>query len=757
MIRTTVVGFPRIGEKRELKRALEKFWAGSIDLQGLESVSKELRTRHWHYQCEAGIDLISCNDFSLYDNMLDTAVMISAIPERFRYIEDPIECYFAMARGNDKCMAMEMTKWFNTNYHYIVAELSADDKYRIDISKINREYNEAKQIGKYVKINIIGPITFLSLSKTIDGDEDVFRFFDSIIEVYIELIKHISSLDERVFVQFEEPIFVKDTDGIHLQLLERAYNLLSTVADNVNIIVSTYFEHACEAVEVLSASPIWGVGLDFVYGMKNIEVVSKLQNKKILAGIVDGRNIWINDIYNSVSILNDIADKVGKDNVIVSTSCSLLHVPYTLKYEDRLDEEIKGWLSFALEKLREVNVIAKLFHGDKLSVEENEFVQANRNMIKTRKTSLRIHKPDVEQRVRNLTIRQRSDTFEERIKTQRQVLGYPILPTTTIGSFPQTDELRKLRKDFKKGNISLGEYEAGIKQYIDECISFQEEVGLDVLVHGEPERNDMVEYFGELLDGFVFTENGWVQSYGSRCVKPPIIYGDISRPHPMTIKWISYAQSRTDKIVKGMLTGPVTILNWSFVRDDIPRSEVAVQIAIALSDEVSDLQNNGIKIIQIDEAAFKEGYPLRKDNIPVYEQWAVDSFKIVTGVANKETQIHTHMCYSEFEDIIKTIEKMDADVISIETARSGNRLLKVFKEIGYKQQVGPGVYDIHSPRVPKLSELVAQIEALLEVLPAEQLWINPDCGLKTRKWEEVVPSLKNMVAAARQIREQLRN
>ncbi len=755
MIRTTVVGFPRIGEKRELKRALEGFWAGSIGVEELETVSKELRVRHWSYQCEAGIDLISCNDFSLYDNMLDTAVMISAIPERFRYITDPIECYFAMARGNDKCVAMEMTKWFNTNYHYIVPELSAKDKYKVNISKISKEYSEAKQVGKYVKINVIGPITFLALSKT--TDEDTFRFFDSIIEVYVELIKQISSLDDRVFVQFEEPIFVKDMDVIYLRLLERAYNLLSSAADNVNIIVSTYFEHACEAVEVLASTAIWGVGLDFVYGMRNMDVVSKLRNKKVLAGVVDGRNVWINDIYNSVSILNDIADKVGKDNVIVSTSCSLLHVPYTLKYEDRLDEEIKGWLSFSLEKLREVNVIAKLFHADKLNVEENDFVQTNRNMINRRKSSLRIHKPEVEERMRNLTIRQRSDIFEERIKTQKKLLGYPILPTTTIGSFPQTNELRKLRRDFKKGDISLEEYESGIKRYIDECIKFQEEIGLDVLVHGEPERNDMVEYFAELMDGFVFTDNGWVQSYGSRCVKPPIIYGDISRPRPMTIKWISYAQSKTDKIVKGMLTGPVTILNWSFVRNDIPRSEVAFQIAIALGEEVNDLQNNGIKIIQIDEAAFKEGYPLRKENVPAYEQWAVDSFKIVTGAARKETQIHTHMCYSEFEDIIKTIEKMDADVISIETARSGNRLLRVFKKIGYKQQVGPGVYDIHSPRVPNVSELVAQIEALLEVLPAEQLWINPDCGLKTRKWEEVVDSLKNMVAAACQARERLKD
>jgi len=755
-IRTSITGFPRIGEQRELKKALESFWTGKIGLSELEKTSHELKIRHWNYQKESGIDLISSNDFSLYDNMLDTVVMLNAIPERFHNITDETERYFTMARGSKNCVAMEMTKWFNTNYHYIVPELSSKDEYSLNATKILDEYNEAKEIGIKTKINIIGPVTFLALSKMVDEAGDTYQLFDKVLPVYKELIRQLSKLDDNIYVQFDEPVFVKGTGSNELALLKKAYSALTECADNVKIIVATYFEHSNEATNILIDTPIWGIGLDFIYGKQNLDGIEILKDKKLIAGIVDGRNIWVNDFEKSISLLNKISEKVKRENIIVSSSCSLLHVPYSLKYEDNLDEDLKRWLSFAMKKLDEVNLISKLFHGAELYEGEKKKVTANKEAIEEKRVSLKIHNNAVQSRLKNLVKKERADKFEDRIKVQKAVLKYPELATTTIGSFPQTPEIRKLRRDYKNNNISKELYETGIKEYIDNCIAFQEEIGLDVLVHGEPERNDMVEYFGEMLDGFGFTKNGWVQSYGSRCVKPPVIYGDVSRPEPMTVKWITYAQSKTEKIVKGMITGPVTILKWSFVRDDLPKSVVSEQISVALSDEVIDLQNAGIKIIQIDEAAFKEGYPLRKDNIPGYEEWAVRSFKIVVSPAEMETQIHTHMCYSEFNDIIKTIEAMDADVISIETARSGNELLKVFKTIGYKQEVGPGVYDIHSPRVPDIDEMVKQINALLEVLPMKQLWINPDCGLKTRKWEEVKPSLKNMVLAVKQVRKDLK-
>ncbi|MBW2663695.1 MAG: 5-methyltetrahydropteroyltriglutamate--homocysteine S-methyltransferase [Deltaproteobacteria bacterium] len=751
-IRTSITGFPRIGEQRELKKALESFWTGKTSLSELSKASHKLKIRHWNYQKESGIDLISSNDFSWYDNMLDTVVMLNAIPERFHNITDETERYFTMARGSKDCVAMEMTKWFNTNYHYIVPELSSKDEYSLNATKILDEYKEAKEIGIKTKINIIGPVTFLALSKRADETGGTYQLFDKVLPVYKELIKQISKLDDNVYVQFDEPVFVKDTSSNELNLLKKAYSELTECADNVKIIVATYFEHSNEATNILIDTPIWGIGLDFIYGKQNLDGIKTLKDKKLIAGVVNGRNIWVNDFEKSILLLNKISDKVNRENIIVSSSCSLLHVPYSLKYEDNLDDDLKTWLSFAMEKLEEVNLISKLFQGVELCEEDKQKVTANKDVIEKKRVSTKIHNNAVQSRLKNLLKKERTDKFEDRIKAQKAVLKYPELATTTIGSFPQTPEIRKLRRDYKNNNISKEFYETGIKEYIDNCIAFQEEIGLDVLVHGEPERNDMVEYFGEMLDGFVFTKNGWVQSYGSRCVKPPVIYGDVSRPEPMTVKWITYAQSKTEKIVKGMITGPVTILKWSFVRDDLPRSVVSEQISVALSDEVADLQNAGIKIIQIDEAAFKEGYPLRKDNIPDYEKWAVRSFKIVVSPAKMETQIHTHMCYSEFNDIIKTIEAMDADVISIETARSGNELLKVFKAIGYKQEVGPGVYDIHSPRVPGIDEIVKQINALLEVLPIKQLWINPDCGLKTRKWEEVKPSLKNMVLAVKQVR-----
>ncbi|KYJ87056.1 5-methyltetrahydropteroyltriglutamate--homocysteine S-methyltransferase [Sulfurovum riftiae] len=750
-----VTGFPRIGEQRELKKVLERFWSKETDFTEVEKVASELKVRHWNYQKEAGINFIASNDFSLYDNMLDTAVMLGAIPARFKGLEKE-ELYFAMARGNKDTVAMEMTKWFNTNYHYIVPELHSSDTYMLNAKKLINEYKEAKAQGITTKINIIGPITFLGLSKRIDRG-DTYEFFGKIVPLYAQLITEIAALDEEVTVQIDEPIFVKDIEPKVLSLIKPCYETLCNAADNVNIIVTTYFEHANEATKVLVHTPVWGIGLDFLYGEKNkevLEIVAK-SGKKLIAGVLDGRNIWKNDIEATVSLLEEISQNISKRNLIVSTSCSLLHTPFTLKYEEKMDSEVKNWLSYAVEKLDELNLITKNFFEKTLTEDEKNALEANRSANESRRTSARIHDEAVQARVANITKYERDGVYEERIAIQHEALRYQPLATTTIGSFPQTPEVRKARREFKNGTIDERTYVKEMQHYIDECVAFQEECGLEVLVHGEPERNDMVEYFGEQLEGYGFSQNGWVQSYGSRCVKPPFIYGDISRPKPMTVEWITYAQSRTEKIMKGMLTGPVTILNWSFVRDDLPRSEVSKQIALAIRDEVNDLQQAGIKIIQVDEAAFKEGYPLRSSNIPSYESWAVRDFKIAVSSAHKETQIHTHMCYSEFNDIIRTIEAMDADVISIETARSGNELLRIFAEVGYKKEVGPGVYDIHSPRIPSVEEIIEQIKKLLEVLPKEQLWINPDCGLKTRKWEEVKPSLVNMVKAVQVVRKEL--
>ncbi|HIP02378.1 MAG TPA: 5-methyltetrahydropteroyltriglutamate--homocysteine S-methyltransferase [Campylobacterales bacterium] len=754
---TYVIGFPRIGEQRELKFALEKFWAKKSDLSEVEKVAKVLKQRHWEYQKNAGIEYISSNDFSLYDNMLDMAVTLGAVPKRFATLQNE-ELYFAMARGNKNAVAMEMTKWFNTNYHYIVPELSLDDTYTLNAQKILTEYKEAKEYGVTPKINIIGPLTFLGLSKRVDGG-DTYELYSKILPVYEQLLQEIAKLDDTVTLQIDEPIFVKDLETTVLSLIKPTYDKLTNISKNIKIAVVTYFEHSCEATKILVNTPIWGIGLDFLYGKENFDSLELIANanKTLIAGVVDGRNIWKNDIDQSVKTLQQIALHVNKENIFVSSSCSLLHVPFSLQYEEKMDPEIKNWLSYGVEKLDEIALISKIFFHSKeaLDPKEQEYLSANKKANISRRTSPLIHDAKVQERVKNIVKYEREGEYEQRIKIQKEKLGYLPLATTTIGSFPQTPEIRHTRQQYKNGNLDQTSYENAMKKYIDDCVAFQEECGLEILVHGEPERNDMVEYFGEQLNGYGFSQNGWVQSYGSRCVKPPFIYGDISRPKPMTVEWATYAQSKTKKVMKGMLTGPVTILNWSFVRDDMARSEVSKQIALGICDEVDDLQKAGIKIIQVDEAAFKEGYPLRKTKVQTYEEWAVRDFKLAVSSANQETQIHTHMCYSEFNDIIATIEAMDADVISIETARSGNELLKIFAKVGYKQEVGPGVYDIHSPRIPSVDEIVTQIYSLLEVLPKEQLWINPDCGLKTRKWEEVKPSLKNMVEAVRIVREEL--
>ena len=744
-----IIGFPRIGENRELKKALEGFWSGKIRQAELENVAKELRARHWEAQKD--LEYVCVNDFSLYDNMLDLAYALGAKPPRFSSLGG-LEGYFAMARGHKSGVACEMTKWFNTNYHYVVPELSIHDIYKVNASSIVSQYKEAKALGFKPKISLIGIFTFLALSKITQGD--FASVFANVKNAYFTLLDELKNLDSEVVIEFNEPILARGVDERFFSLLKPTYDAIAE--KGIKAIVTSFFEHSNEASEILLESSIYGLGLDFVAGSNNIEILSKFakSNKVLFAGVIDGRNIWVADLESKLALLEQIATHIPKNRIVISSSCSLLHAPFSKASEHRMDKEILSWLSFGLDKIRELLILDSAFRGD-TSEEIQNLLAQNKAIINARSTSEKIHNQAVHKRLASPIKTERDTPFADRIASQRQTLKYPDLATTTIGSFPQTPELRVLRLGYKKGEINKSVYEKGIKEYIQECVAFQEEIGLDVLVHGEPERNDMVEYFGEQMSGFVFSQNAWVQSYGSRCVKPPIIYGDVARPNPMTIEWITYAQSLTKKIMKGMLTGPVTILNWSFVRDDIPRSLVCKQIALGIADEIDDLQNAGVTIIQVDEAAFKEGYPLRTENIKEYEQWALESFKIATAVAHKNTQIHTHMCYSEFNDIIKTIEAMDADVISIETARSGNELLKVFKQVVYTHEVGPGVYDIHSPRIPSLEEIKSQIKALLEVLPKGQLWINPDCGLKTRKWEEVKPSLKNMVEATKQIRDTL--
>lgn len=734
---TVVLGFPRIGEKRELKIALENYWKGSISLSELQHVASGLRLRHWELQRDSGIKTVSINDFSLYDNMLDLMVILGAEPERFSDIFDPIRRYFTMARGDSTHTAMEMTKWFNTNYHYLVPELHTQFTFKaINPTKIIQEYHEAKAHGFEGVIHLIGPMTFLALSKCTETIRQAL--FDKILTQYSTLLETLNTLGAPVIIH--EPSLVCDPNPSDLSLLKITYDRLGSLA---KIWVATYFEHAQEATAVLVTTPVVGLALDFVHGDANFQSLESIgkSDKCLAIGIIDGRNVWKNNLSQSLETLYEIATFIPKERLRITTSCSLLHIPYSLKHETTLTEEVKSLLSFAEEKLIELNVLSHAFFEDEpLNIET-----IDTNRIDTA----------VRQRIDAITPMdyQRPYPFALRQQSAHDLFDLPILPTTTIGSFPQTEDIRKIRQEFKKGILSEESYNDFMKKAIQECIEFQLSIDIDVLVHGEFERNDMVEYFGEQLKGFAFTANGWVQSYGSRCVKPPLLYADVSRPKAMTVKWSAYAQSLSDKPVKGMLTGPVTILNWSFVRDDQPRSDTAKQIALAIRDEVNDLQKEGIKMIQVDEAAFKEGYPLRQNKRTDYERWALESFLLSTAVAERDTQIHTHMCYSEFTDIIKTIEAMDADVISIETSRSGNRLLKIFAEVGYTQEVGPGVYDIHSPRIPDVEEMERQIYALLEVLPAHQLWINPDCGLKTRGWSETKAALSNMVIATKQIRQ----
>ena len=750
MIKTITIGYPRIGPKRELKKALEKFWKGEIKEAELQKTSRDLRAQNWKTQKENGIDLITSNDFSFYDQVLDMACLLGAIPDRYKWDGQNVnlETYFAMARGSQTSKldvsALEMTKWFDTNYHYLVPELKKDQTFKISSTKPFDEFNEAKEQGYKTKPVLIGPLTFLLLSKTEDGSKTI-SLLDKILPVYKEIIKKLSGIGAE-WIQIDEPYLVKDLDTEVVSKIKTTLDELKLAAGNSKLLVTTYFESLdIKAFEEINKSSIDAIHFDLIRGVKNINHLDKVTNKTISLGVVDGRNIWKSNLEEKI----DLVKKYYKD-VFISSSCPLLHTPYDLDLETKVPKEIKSWLAFSKQKLDELNTIKDYINNNG----SEDKVKRNKEDILSRKQSSLIHDEVVKNRVKNITSEsaKRSSPFEQRTKVQRNLFKLPDYPTTTIGSFPQTLDVRQARAKFKKGELEQGAYENFLKEKTIDAIKKQEELDIDVIVHGEFERNDMVEYFGEQLKGFTFTSSGFVQSYGSRCVKPPIIFGNVSRPKPMTVEWSAFAQSKTKKIVKGMLSGPITILQWSFVRDDQPRQTTAEEIAFAIRDEVQDLEKAGIKMIQIDEPALREGLPLKRNDWDQYLKWSVNAFKISSSGVKNETQIHTHMCYAEFEDIIDSIAALDADVISIETSRSRMELLKTFEQFKYPNEIGPGVYDIHSPRVPSKEEIKELLVKASKLIDTKKIWVNPDCGLKTRGWTETIGALKTMVDAAKEMR-----
>ena len=761
MVTATIVGYPRIGPNRELKRALEGFWSGKRTAVDFDAVAASIRRESWRRQRDAGIDLIPVNDFSLYDQMLDMMLVLGAIPPRFGWDGGAIshDLRFAMARGvpdNDEISALEMTKWFDTNYHYLVPELAPDQTFRLADDKPLRELAEAREqgAGDQAKVVLIGPLTFLLLSKSTVDDHPPVELMDALLPAYEELVRRLIAAGAKT-IQFDEPVLVMDRTDAERAALGTAYERLAEAASHAHLIVQTSFGDTGDNYDALMALPVQGVGLDLVRGPAQVDRLLQgglPDGKTLYAGIVDGRNIWVNDLTASLGTLRSLADRLGRDRVVVSSSCSLQHVPIDVNGEDHLDPEVRSWLAFANQKLDEIALLARGVRDGGAAVAD----ALERNRITLAQASASVHRgrPEVRSRADHLVAGadHRTTPYAERAAAQRDRLHLPEFPTTTIGSFPQTGTIRKQRRAFESGQLTEADYDRFLKDEIRQVVRHQEVVGLDVLVHGEPERNDMVQYFGEQLVGFAFTHNGWVQSYGSRCVRPPIIYGDVYRPEPMTVRWASFAQSLTERPMKGMLTGPVTILNWSFVRDDQSRAVTCTEIALAIQDEVRDLEAAGIGVIQIDEPALREGLPLRRAEWDDYLGWATRAFRIASAVAAPETQIHTHMCYSEFGDIIDAIEALDADVLSIENARSGEELLKVFRSQGYDKGIGPGVYDIHSPAIPSEHAIEQRLRDIAAVLPAEQIWVNPDCGLKTRRDEEVWLSLEHMVGAARAMR-----
>ncbi len=753
------LGFPRIGAKRELKFATEAYWRDEISSDDLKQIGRELRHRHWALQSDAGIDFLPVGDFSFYDHVLDCSAMLGVVPPRFEWQGDNVDLdtYFRMARGRaptgKDAAACEMTKWFDTNYHYLVPEFQEKQIFKLSSEKLFDEISEAQALGYKIKPVITGPITYLWLGKCKGSEFDKLSLLDDLLAVYADMFKRLEQLNIE-WVQLDEPALVLDLPEEWKQAYAKAYAFLQQ--GTPKIMLATYFGALEDNLDCVTALPIEALHIDAVRAPEQLEAVNKkLDDNKILSvGIIDGRNIWRGNLADAYSHLSKL--QKNRAALWVAPSCSLLHVPVDLSIETEFDEDLHSWLAFAKQKIDEVVALKKIINDDE-TIESNEIFSLSKQAINSRKNSKRIHQQSVKQRMLAITddMTKRSEKFSQRIEKQQKWLKLPAFPTTTIGSFPQTAEIRKTRSEYKQGNISRQQYVNVMQEHIQYCVDKQEDYGLDVLVHGEAERNDMVEYFGEQLDGFVFSQWGWVQSYGSRCVKPPIIFGDISRPEAMTVEWTCYAQSITDKPMKGMLTGPVTILNWSFVRDDQTRAETCLQIALALRDEVADLEAANIKLIQIDEAALREGLPLRQRHWQTYLNWAVRAFCVSSSGVADDTQIHTHMCYSEFNDIIQSIAAMDADVITIETSRSDMELLDAFVDFEYPNDIGPGVYDIHSPNVPSEKQVIDLMNKASQRIPPQRLWVNPDCGLKTRGWTEVDLAMKNMVSAAEVLRKQM--
>ena len=754
-MKTSVIGFPRVGKLRELKFATEKYFRNEITAQQLEETAEDIRKYQWNLQKESNIDYIPSNDFSFYDLVLDTAVLFNIVPKEYKELNlSDIDTYFAMARGyqgeNGDVKALAMKKWFNTNYHYIVPEIEDDTEIKLVGTNPFKYYSEAKKDGIETKPVVVGPFTLLKLAR-FTGNKSVEEFVDDTIKAYSELLNELSKLGVN-WIQFDEPFLVHDITKEDLTLFDKIYNAVLAKKENIKVLLQTYFGDIRDSYENITKLKFDAIGLDFIEGKETLNLIEKYgfpKDKILFAGLVNGKNIWRNNYEKTISTLNLLKNK-GIE-IVLSTSCSLLHVPFTVENETKLSKAVLKHFAFAVEKLGELADL-KVLAEEINFTEDNVFVN-NKKLFSEDRNALN---PEVAERIKNIKESDftRLPAFEEREKIQKKEFNLPIFPTTTIGSFPQTADVKANRTAFKKGEITEQEYIEFNKKKIAECVALQEEMGIDVLVHGEYERNDMVEYFGENLDGYIFTEKAWVQSYGTRCVKPPIVWGDISRNKSMTVDWPVYAQSLTNKPMKGMLTGPVTILNWSFPREDISLKECAYQIALAIRDEVLDLEKNGIKIIQIDEAALREKLPLRKaDWYSEYLDWAIKTFRLTHSRTKAETQIHTHMCYSEFTDIIKAIDDMDADVITFEASRSDLLLLDSLKENNFKTEVGPGVYDIHSPRVPSVDEILTVLNKMAEKINPEKLWVNPDCGLKTRGVVETKASLINMVKAAKQFRE----
>ncbi|MDY0132350.1 MAG: 5-methyltetrahydropteroyltriglutamate--homocysteine S-methyltransferase [Desulforegulaceae bacterium] len=756
-MKSHILGFPSIGEKRELKKALESFWKKEISFQDLENKAEGIKIFNWELQKSSGLTYVTTGDFSLYDNILDTTSMLGLVPSRFGFKRENIypKYYFDMARGNQKknILPLEMKKWFNTNYHYMVPEFEKNLRPLKSSQKIISETRLCSQLGYNPKPVLTGAFTYLLSGNEIKGFER-FELLDEILNIYCEIVKELSNYTD--LIQIDEPILSTDIDVNIKKDFKCFYKKLKKASGNSKIMIASYFDELRENLDLIFDCGIDGIHFDFVNQNKDLEKLSSdlPENMFLSLGIINGKNVWINNLENSIEILSGFKKRF-KNEIMVSTSCSLKHVPVNLENETLMDENIKSLFSFAKQKIIETSFLGRALDGNI----DNTFLEKNKKAFEFKKSSKKLNIERVRTRVKNITDQmfERKSPFEKRIKIQKEKLNLPIFPVTTIGSFPQTPDIRKQRQKFKKGDISKSEYNNFIESKIDEMIDFQEKTGLDVFVHGEPERNDMVEYFGENLEGFIISQNGWVQSYGSRCVKPPVIYGDIERLSPVTLNWINYASSKTDKIVKGMLTGPVTIYCWSFPRDDISKKEILFQLGLAIRDEVCDLEKSGIKIIQIDEAALREGLPLRKSKHEDYLETAVNSFCLASSGVGDETQIHTHMCYSEFNSIIEWIAKMDADVITIEASRSKMKLLDAFKKFNYPNEAGPGVYDIHSPRIPETEEIVNLLKLALETVPANKLWVNPDCGLKTRGWDETEKSLKNLVKAAQILRKEYEN